>query len=142
MESFESGCRVLIIYLNFDWKSAKITIFRLTYGYFLSLLAWISLWLSIYISSILLWPFWMVFFTRKAFKRIFTTENRGRMSQIRPKSGKIGSKTIYFVKFLCVITSIHSNIFRTHNLMRLFPENFMTSASFLRVCKQFLSMKQ
>ena len=33
MESFESGCRVLIIHFNFDWKSAQITIFRLTYGY-------------------------------------------------------------------------------------------------------------
>ena len=82
-------------------KTAKITIFRLIYSYFSSLWAWISLWLSISISSILWRRFWMVICIRKTFYRILTIENRDRMSQIRPKSGNNGSKTktlpIFFV---------------------------------------------
>ena len=133
MELFNSGSSFLIPYLNFDWKSAKITIFRLIYSQSPPLLAWISLWLSISISSILWRPFWMVICIRKTFYRRLTIENRDRMSQIRPKSGNNGSKTKALPIFFCVAPSFHSWIFLTHNLMRLIPENIMTTGSKLRI---------
>ena len=114
-------------------KTGKITIFRLIYSYFSSLWAWISLWLSISINSILWRPFWMVICIRKTFYRRLTIENRDRMSQIRPKSGNNGSKTKALPIFFCVAPSFHSWIFLTHNLMRLIPENIMTTGSKLRI---------
>ena len=102
LESSKSGSRFFIIHLNFHQKSAKISIFRLISSYFFSSRAWISLWSSISISSILWQPFWMHICTFKPFQRMLTIENWGRMSQIRPKSGKIGSKTIFFCQiFVC-----------------------------------------
>ena len=133
LESSKSGSRFFIIHLNFHQKSAKISIFRLISSYFFSSRAWISLWSSISISSILWQPFWMHICTCKPFRRISTIENWGRMSQICPKYRNIGSKTKALPIFLCATTSIHSWIFLTHNLMRLFPEKITTNASKPRI---------
>ena len=137
MESFKSGSRFLIIFLNFDWKSAKITIFRLIYSSFSSLLAW-SLWLSISISSILWRPFCMVICIRKAFYKILTIENRGRMSQISHKSGNNGFKTKALPIFFCVITRIHSWI-KNSNFLGVFVNYSMKKIRYEYSMKYFTS---
>ena len=142
MESFKSGSIFLITHLNFEWKSTKITIFRLIYSYFSSLWAWISLWLSISISSIYWRTFSMVICVLKTFYKRLTIENRGRISQIRPKSGNNDSKTKALPNFFQATTSIHSWTFLMHNLLRLFPENNMITASKLRILWYFLSPTQ